>query len=222
MEQKREEYATGLEQFQDLVRQMDEHHSALGVKVEERTVELSETQGELDRLTTRLENLRVSVNSQELSVTDVQKMQMEQARNKEALEKAQHNKKFQKEKLYLSKQELESAWDDLEGVVREYNEEAAELSRHMTNLWQWKMTVNKRADTSDQAKLLGVDLTGDVKPMLDEMQQRNAQLLADARRDLELLLDDLEAGKESYTEAVDRKKVRHTCRLLLCALRENF
>lgn len=206
---KREDYATDLEQFHDLVRQMDDHHGALKQKVEERTAELHATNAELDTMTGRMADLQIKVTNQELSVEDVQKMHLEQARLKEALEKAQSLKRFQKEGLWKSQNKLTTLWEDLDLLLREYSDEATELSRCMTDLnnrVNWKMTLDKTATST--AQMLGVDLANELQPFFQKCKQQNVTLLADARRELQDMLDDLEVTKEARTEAIDHSKVR--------------
>jgi SMC interacting uncharacterized protein involved in chromosome segregation len=207
---KREDYATDLEQFHDLVRQMDDHHAALAQKVEERTAELDETQTELEKMTGRMDKLQIKVKNQQLSVEDVQKMHLEQARLKEALEKAQSFKRFQKEGLWESQNQLTTLWEDLEMLMREYTEEAAELSRWMTTLTdkvQWKMSLDKD-DMSSQSNMLGVELHSELQPFFQQCKDANVELLVDVRRDLQNMLNDLELQKEAHTEATDQSKVR--------------
>ncbi|KAI2495859.1 hypothetical protein MHU86_18640 [Fragilaria crotonensis] len=128
---KREEYATDLEQFHDLIRQMDDHCAALTLKVQERTKELQQTHDELASISERMEVLQQKIMTQPLTVEQVQKMHSEQARLKEALEKAVAFKQFNMEGLDKSNEELTSLWEDLELLMREYNDEASELSRCM-------------------------------------------------------------------------------------------
>lgn len=209
MSQKREDYATDLEQFHDLVRQMDEHKDALAKKVEERTAELEKTNEALKDLATRTLTLKEQVQTQELSVEDVRKIKSEQARLKEALEKARALKGYNKEELWKSNSELSQMFEELEGHVHEYYDLTAELSRIVdTNGINLKMAVDKsKAITGDQGLLLGVDHHGEVQNFLNEMQDGNIELLATTRRELQSTLDELERSKESYTEALDHSKI---------------
>eukprot|EP00547_Thalassionema_nitzschioides_P005759 CAMPEP_0194219582 /NCGR_PEP_ID=MMETSP0156-20130528/26330_1 /TAXON_ID=33649 /ORGANISM="Thalassionema nitzschioides, Strain L26-B" /LENGTH=621 /DNA_ID=CAMNT_0038949315 /DNA_START=186 /DNA_END=2051 /DNA_ORIENTATION=+ len=209
MSKKREEYATDLEQFHDLVRQMDEHRAALAKKVEERTQELHETNSDLEKVNAQIEKIRHKVSEQELSVEDVQKMNSEEARLKEALEKAQSLQKFQKEGLYKSKTEFDNMWEDLELLVREYTQEASELSRWMDlRSVSWKMTLKKTGALTDhQPDLLNVDIPNELQPFLREGLEKNVTLFTSTKEELQSMLDELELSNEDYTEAVDRKKL---------------
>ena len=206
---KRESYATDLEQFHDLVRQMDDHCTTLALKVQERMKELQQTHDDLEGMTTKMENLQRTVATQPLSVEQLQKMHAEQARLKEALEKASALKHFNMDGLDKSQQELNTLWEDLEMLMREYNEEAAELLRNMADFAQQlpsKMTLQKDK-SMDQTQLVGVDISNQLVPFLEHCRDRNTNLLGDTRRQLETFLDDAEAIKEAYTEAMDRNKV---------------
>lgn len=209
MSKKREEYATDLEQFHDLVRQMDEHRAALAQKVEERTQELNETNTNLENINAKIEKIRHTISEQELSVEDVQKMNSEQARLKEALEKAQALQKLQKEGMYKSKSECDNLWEDLELLVREYTQEASELSRWMDlRSISWKMSLEKKGSlTENQPDFLNVDLENEIKPFLREALKKNNILFSSTKEELQSMLDELEMSREEYTEAMDRKKL---------------
>ena len=207
---KREDYATDLEQFHDLIRQMDDHCAALTIKVQDRTKELQQTNDDLTRISDKIEMLQQTIVTQPLTVEQVQKMHSEQARLKEALEKALAFKQFNVEGLDQSHEELSSLWEDLELLMREYNDEASELSRSVIEFSQQvqlKMVLHKEM-SHDQTQLLGVDIAGALLPSLELWKRRNMDLLTDTRRQLENMLDDLEASKEALTEATDRDQVR--------------
>jgi SMC interacting uncharacterized protein involved in chromosome segregation len=211
---KRESYATDLEQFHDLVRQMEEHCNSLAQKVQERSKELLQTQETMGKLTSQIGVLQKKIATQPLSVEQVQKMNVEQARLKELLEKATTFQKYNKEGLEKSQQELTILWEDLELLIREYNEEASELSRCLSDFIHqpgyYKMILNKDC-TEDQAALLGVNITHDLLPFLQKSQARNHEIFHDAKRQLQSLQNDLESHRISWTEAKDREQVRISC-----------
>lgn len=188
---------------------MDDHCAALTLKVQERTKELLQTNQDLTAISDKIEVLQQKIVTQPLSVEQVQKMHSEQARLKEALEKAVAFKQFNTEGLDKSHEELTSLWEDLELLMREYNDEASELSRSMIEFSQQvqlKMVLNKES-SHDQVQLLGVDIAGELLPSLEHWKGRNMDLLNDTRRQLEHMLDDLETSKEALTEAADHDKV---------------
>jgi SMC interacting uncharacterized protein involved in chromosome segregation len=200
---KRESYATDLEQFHDLVRQMEEHCNSLAQKVQERSKELLKTQESMA--------LQKKIETQPLTVEQVQKLHVEQARLKELLEKATSFQQFNKEGLDKSQEELSILWEDLELLIREYNEEASELSRCLTDFvhqpGHYKMILNKDC-TEDQSKLLGVNITQDLIPFLQKFQARNHEIFHDAKRQLKSLQDDLESHRIVWTEGKDKQQVR--------------
>ena len=191
---------------------MDDHCAALTLKVQERTKELQHTHEELAIISEKMDVLQQKIMTQPLTVEQVQKMHSEQARLKEALEKAVAFKQFNTEGLDKSNEELTSLWEDLELLMREYNDEASELSRCMIEFSQqvqFKMTLHKER-SNDQTQMLGVDIAGELLPSLEHWKGRNMDLLNDTRRQLERMLDDLEVRKEAFTEASDRDKVRQS------------
>ena len=74
---KRDSYATDLEQFHDLIDQMDQHVAKLKQKKSDQSAELEETNKKLATVASKIEKLEVTIKEQEFSVEDVQKMETE-------------------------------------------------------------------------------------------------------------------------------------------------
>ena len=82
---KRDSYATDLEQFHDLIDQMDQHVAKLKEKKNNQSEELEETSKNFAAIASKVEKLKESVGNQELSLDDVQKMQNEPSNSGETI-----------------------------------------------------------------------------------------------------------------------------------------
>jgi len=208
---KREDYATDLEQFEDLVRQMDEHKEALEQKVKERTAELQNTNNEVERMTFKIKSLKERIQGQELSIEDIRKMESEQRRVTETLQRVSAQRQQYKEELWETEAELTKLLEGLDGLVDDYNTKLSELLLVLddpTRASKFKMSVKKQhLDSGDQSLLLGVDLQAEACPLLSRLKSQMSEQMARFRRELQDSLDALDASEEAFTEALDKLKV---------------
>ncbi|KAL7529569.1 hypothetical protein ACHAXR_003033, partial [Thalassiosira sp. AJA248-18] len=86
-QQKQEEYATNIEKFLNLIQTLTDHKAELTHKVETLTIEKSTTEQEMADCSSKIEQLRKTINSQELSQEDVRKMEREKSRIEEQIVK---------------------------------------------------------------------------------------------------------------------------------------
>ena len=214
---KREDYATDLEQFEDLVRQMDEHKEALEQKVKKFTAELQATNDEVDSMTAKILSLREKIQGQELSIDDVRKMETEQLRVKESLQRVSSQRQQSKKELWETEAELTKLLERLDGILDDYNTNLSELLLVLddpTGAANFKMTVKKQhIDSGDQSLLLGVDLYAEVRPFLSRQKSVMSEQMTRFRRELQEALDSLDASEEAFTEALDKLKVS-PCRVV--------
>lgn len=191
-----------------MVRQMDEHKVALEQKVEERTAELRATEDELEVMTEKVNTIKACIQSQDLSVEDVRKMQAESERVSDALEKISALNEKNKEALWVSETELNRLFELLEIAVESYNIKLGDLILLLDSAGQFKMSLNKeRAAASDQSQLLGVSLRTDVRPFMVDFKIETTEETAVIRRELQDDLDQLEASEEALTEAMDSLQI---------------
>lgn len=200
-----------LEQFEDLVRQMDEHKEALEQKVKERTAELQAANEEVENMLSKIAVLKDRIQGQELSIDDVRQMESEQLRVKESLERAVALRQQYKEELWETEAELTKLLERLDAVVDDYNTKLSELLLVLddaTHAANFKMNVKKQHLASgDQNLLLGVDLYADVRPFLSRQKIEMSDQMTRMRRELQETLDNLDASEEAFTEALDKLKV---------------
>ena len=87
MKQKQEEYAANIEKFLNLIQTLNDHKAELTTKVETLTIEKSTTEWEMQDCSTKIDELRGTIDGQELSQEDVRRMEREKARIEEQISK---------------------------------------------------------------------------------------------------------------------------------------
>ena len=208
---KRDGYATDLEQFHDLIQQMDEHVSALKQKKKDRAHELEETNRKLERNVARVEELKQAISNQTLSLDDVKKMQNEVKGVKEAIDRTMSLKEQRRKALWEGDSELEKLWNELESLVSDYNSQLSELRLfplESTKDVKMKAVLSKGAILEDdQTKLLQTNLASQVQPALSTSKQEYAEKLSDTKWKYQEALDQLERSEECFTEALEKLNI---------------
>jgi kinetochore protein NDC80 len=169
---KRDDYATDLQQFHDLLRQMEEHKSALEMKVKERTTELSESNDKLALANNQLEKLKQTVNTQQLSVDDLRKLENEMKGVIEATERSRSLKEERKKKLSAAQEDLSHQVNQLEGLVVQYNHKMSQVALLVPSLTSKGVNSVLRVHNDDRmlqshVSVLGVDLQDFVRPTVE-------------------------------------------------------
>jgi kinetochore protein NDC80 len=202
---KREDYATDLETFHDLIRQMDEHKTQLAQKVKERTVEMAETERKLDKMNAHVEDLKKTVGSQDLSVDDIRRMGSEQKGVNEAMDRVLATKEQGRKALLQSEEELIHLSNKLDSVTADYNAKVGELAlvpELGPKFAKSTATFHKNNMLDpDQSKLLGVDIQSSVRPMFLQGKKEYVEKGDQARWEYQDSLDKLETTGEACKEA---------------------
>lgn len=204
-DKKRNDYATDLEQFHDLIRQMDEHKKALERKVQERTAALAEKNTELGRLRDEKEALKQTSATQVLSIDDLPKLENAQKQADEAFARTTHTKDRLKAIISEYQEKLDTSGACLEQNMAEYNQLIAELATNprFKDFVSMKVTSNLNKDKlhSTQDELLGVDLYETVHPLISRCQRDLSNKTGETKDELQEHLD-----KVDKIEAVNKEK----------------
>lgn len=185
--EKREEYANALEQLHDLILQMEQHKTTLSQKETVLTAELADKNGKLDRMTTRINELKQSIAEQEFSVQDIYKMEGELKGLSEACDRA-YMLREQHRKIILSvEEELASVCNDLDETCADYNGRIAELQL---------------------VPELGSKFYG-FKAEIDSSQLLNGNPSDIIGFDLELVNRNVASAKSEYLEKTDKSKLEY-------------
>ena len=208
---KRDDYSTDLEQFRDLIRQMDDHIAALNQKVKERSEELVTTNKKLEKMNGYTESLKQTLEKQAVSLGDMYKIQSELKGVEEAMDRASALKEKLRCSNWESEEQLSALFTELEGLVSLFNTVLSEVSLLPSmddRVASLKVTLDKtKALEKDQSKLLGVNLESFVHPSLIQYKEMYVNRTAEASQAHQATLDSLDASKERLTESLENLKV---------------
>jgi len=209
--QKKEGYVTDLEQFHDLIQQMDQHVSTLTHKKKDRAQELDDTNRKFARTTARVEELKNSIDSQALSLEDVQKMHNELKGVEEGIDRAIASRDEYRKSLWESQSEIENLLSGLESIASFYNAQLGEL---------WLLVFVPKEDCggaivvksnavaeSSQLDLLGVDLEHTVQSSMQTCKHIYVDKISKAKGKYQESLDQMERSEEDFAEALDSLKI---------------
>jgi kinetochore protein NDC80 len=209
--QKRDSYMTDLEQFHDLIQQMNQHVATLTQKKNDRAKELEDTNDQLTRLTESVGVLKDTISNQELSVDDARKMQSELKGVEEATERAIALRDERRSSLWEVESELEKIRSNVETLVSDYNsnyEELRLLPLVSSKGLQMKAILNNgAAQDIEPRNLLQVDLQGVVQPTLESLREAYGTQFAEAKQQYQQALDDVEISEEAFTEAMEMHRI---------------
>ena len=125
--QKQEEYAANIEKFLNLIQTLNDHKAELTTKVETLTIEKSTTEQEMEDCSMKIEQLRQTIDGQELSQEDVRRMEREKARIEEQILKQGSVLEGHTAALKEAKEKWCAIYKLLEQKVTEYNTRARQL-----------------------------------------------------------------------------------------------
>jgi kinetochore protein NDC80 len=209
--QKRDSYATDLEQFHDLIHQMDQHVATLKNKKNNQSEELEETSKSLAKIVSKVQQLKGSIGNQELSLDDVQKMQNERKGVEEAIERALALRDQRRSALWEIESEVDKSWSDLESFVSDYSSYVGDLKLVpivSSKGIEMEAVVNKDAVLDPNlSKLLDIDLPGIIQPTLTSCHEEYCSLISDSKWKYQEALDKLERSEEEFTEALERNRI---------------
>ena len=128
-QRKQEECATNIEKFLNLIQIISEHKAELSTKVETLTIEKSTMEQEQEDCVKKIEQLKQTINGQELSQEDVRRMEREKARVEEKISKHSSVLEEHVAALKEAKEKWSAVYQLLEERVTEYKVKARQLER---------------------------------------------------------------------------------------------
>ena len=172
---KQEEYATNIEKFLNLIQTLNDHKAELTNKVETLTIEKSTTEQEMEDYSTKIEQLRQTINSQELSQEDVRRMEREKTRVEEQISKQSSVLEGQVAALKEAQEKWCAIYQLLEQKVKEYNGQGKQLELIPKNAKHAKgnnfeVKLDKKKAVEGMVNMMGgVDVEGVVKPHVETL-----------------------------------------------------
>jgi len=208
---KRENYATDVEQFHDLYRQMVEHKKQFQQKVEERTTELTKVNEKLDKMTVYINDLKKTIGEQEFSVHDIHKMESELKGLTESTDRAVALRDQKRKDLFAVEAKLASMCNDLDSKVAEFSGKIAEL-RLVPDLGSkfhnMQASVNKdKLIHADLRESLGVDLNGYIHSIAVSSKEEYLQKVDDAKLFYHKICEQTNHLEDSCKEAEAKLKI---------------
>jgi kinetochore protein NDC80 len=197
---KREDYAIDLEQFHDLIRQMDDHKSMLEKKVKEKKAELAKTNDQLEKCSNEVDELKRTIATQKLSVDDVQKIESEIKGIHEALDRTAAVKEQRRKNVTAHEEELIKFCYTVDSVVTSFNTkliDLLEVPELVSILKNKKLSFNRdNLLLDDQREILGADIQQQVQPLILRYQDDYVERLSKGKEQYQDEMDEMEATIE--------------------------
>ena len=204
----RDGYKTDLAQFHDLIDQMDNHVKMLQQKKADRAAELEESTTKLGESNAKIEALKESVKSQELSVDEARHLQNTLKGVREAIERVQGLNDNRRSALSQHSADQQALWNSIEDIVPVYNDALREMASLLPEFAGDIFKLNARnKEVSSGKMMLGQGLEQEIQTKLVSSRQLLAASVAQAKHDYQERLDELGQSEGQLTEAVQNVKI---------------
>jgi len=221
-----EEKAGKLEHFEGVIKMLTDHKAELTDKVETLTIEKSTSEQEMEDYSTKIKQLRETINSQELSQEDVRRMEREKIRVEEQIAKQNTILEGNAAALKEAQEKWSAIYQLLEQKVEEYNGQARQLELIPKNAKHAKGHTfevkldKKKAEDSVVNMMGGVDISGVVKPHVKKLVKGYEGEVVSQKRQLVEVKDQVEDVQRSSEQVVDDIEVGYPyCDIVLEFLR---
>ena len=193
---KREDYASDLEQFQDLIKQMQENKLAFVNKIEERQKSLDAANSRIERLSNTIDELERRIAEQELSLEDAKKLEVERKSHTEARERVLNKRKELSTELSRHESDVAALIDTVDDAVSRYNAKISDMSvvplvGHIYGALKAELHKDNLLQ-ADQSSMVGVDLCGEVQETVQSHQPEVDRRTKEKARTYQDSLDDLQ------------------------------
>lgn len=172
---------------------------------------MEETSKNLAAILSKVRKVKESINKQELSLEDVQKIQNERKGVEEAIERAYGLRDQRRSSLWEIESEIEKCWNNVESFVSNYNSHVGDLKilpMVLSKGVEMTAVVDKDAALDpNSSKLLLVDLPGTIKPLLKDCYESHSSMICDSKWKYQEALDKLDKSEELFTEALERNRI---------------
>ena len=203
-----EEKAGKLEHFEGVIKMLTDHKAELTDKVETLTIEKSTSEQEMEDYSTKIKQLRETINSQELSQEDVRRMEREKIRVEEQIAKQNTILEGNVASLKEAQEKWSAIYQLLEQKVEEYNSQARQLELIPKNAKHAKghtfeVKLDKKAEDSVVNMMGGVDISGVVKPHVKKLVKGYEGEVVSQKRQLVEVKDQVEDVQRSSEQVVN-------------------
>jgi DNA repair exonuclease SbcCD ATPase subunit len=210
-QKKREDYLVDLEQFQDLNKKMDEHKKSLQQKKEDLVKELADTNEKLARMNVHIQDLKQTVESQDLAPNEVIKLENESKGAIEAMDRLQKVKEKREKELAENDAILEKHVVVCETVMDQLNSKLGDVrsfAEFSDSFKQYKFMLKKdKLLESDPIETFGVNCKESLEPAIASAIQETETKASTAKLNSQEALDRLDESESNKQEALSMKQI---------------
>ena len=213
-QQKQEEYATNIEKFLNLIQTLNAHKAELIHKDETLTAEKATMEQQMEDCSKKIQQLRETIDGQELSQEDVRRMEREKARIEEQVAKQKGVLEGHVAALKESQEKWEAVYALLEQRVGEYNARAEQLelipkTARYAKGHDFEVRLDENMAVESVVKMMGgVDIEGVVKPHVKKLVEFFASETLSEKRKLSEMKEQVESAEISNEQLVEDIEVR--------------
>jgi len=209
--QKREDYAADIEKFINLIQQLTEHKADLTSKVDSLTNEKSNMERQMQESSNNIERLKQMIDSQELSVEDVRRMEREKTRVEAQVAKQTKLLEGQDNALKEARAKFDACFELLQESVEKYNAKARsfelipESAKHAKgHKFEIVLDEGKAGDIDSAVGLMGgVDIKGFVLPFVKKLGEDYVRAIESEKEKIRNLKGDIENVESSKEQLAD-------------------
>mmetsp|Transcript_30073 Transcript_30073/g.72630 ORF Transcript_30073/g.72630 Transcript_30073/m.72630 type:complete len:697 (-) Transcript_30073:1689-3779(-) len=208
-QQKQEEYATNIEKFLNLIQTLNAHKAELIHKDETLTAEKATMEQQMEDCSKKIQQLRETIDGQELSQEDVRRMEREKARIEEQVAKQKGVLGGHVAALKESQEKWEAVYALLEQRVGEYNARAEQLelipkTARYAKGHDFEVRLDENMAVESVVKMMGgVDIEGVVKPHVKKLVEFFASETLSEKRKLSEMKEQVESAEISNEQLVE-------------------
>ena len=187
---------------------MDNHVKMLQQKKADRAAELDESTTKLGDTNAKIESLKESVKSQELSVDEARHLQNTLKGVREAIERVQGLNNNRRSTLSQHSADQLVLWNNIEEIVPVYNTALCEMASLLPEFAGeiFKLEVSNKMISSGKM-VVGQGLEQEIQAKLVSSRQLLAASVAQAKHDYQERLDELGQSEGRLTEALQNVKI---------------
>jgi hypothetical protein len=190
---------------------MENHKKSLQQKKIDLEKELSGTSDKLDRMTNHIADMKRAIETQELSASDVLKLEIESKSAIEAMQRLQLAKEKRENELLVIEEELQERAASCEAVMDQLNTKLNNLrtfSDFLEPFKTYKFTLNKdHLLGSDPVQAFGVDCRESLVPAVSHASQHLSIKKANVEEEVQSAFDRLDETSGASDQALSVKQI---------------
>jgi kinetochore protein NDC80 len=211
LDTKRREMKTGHTKMQSLVEELQRTHEGLKAKVAARKIELDKLQESIREMSGLNADLRVKINNQELSPTDVQNMLNEKTRLEDAHTQASDTRQTLQKRIWELEMALREKVGAVEVDVQKYHSIAGDLKlvpQSARNARGENLSIDIDLQAKKREQFLKTEVRVTILPVLQDLRTELCETTLKKRDDL---LKEQDIVEEDHVKAADLRDQIEAC-----------